>query len=411
MSTPKLDAFAALRYREFRALIGGSFLLTCAILIQEVALAYELYRITHDPLVLGLIGLAEAIPFMGLALFGGHLADRRDKRGLIRASIAVMFAGSIVLWWAVGARLEQNTLLWVVYGVIALIGLARGIYSPAASALKGFLVPREIIGNAATWASTLWQAGAVLGPASAGFLIAHLGLSHTLLMVMGLMATSVALTVWIAPRRPPPQPAEYENLWQSLREGIEYVRRSKIILYSISLDMFSVLFGGVVAILPVFAEDILQVGPQGLGILRAAPAVGAMLTILACAWYPPFRHAWRNLLVVVLGFGIATLVFGFSQNFWLSAVALFLTGAFDSVSVVIRSTILQTIPPEHLRGRVLSVNSIFVSASNELGAFESGVAARLMGAVPSVIFGGVLTLGTVAYIWRRSRDLFAVRLG
>lgn len=406
----KPDAFAALRYREFRALIGGNFLLTVALLIQEVALAYELYRITHDPLVLGLIGLAEAIPFMGLALFGGHLADRREKRALIRISIVVMLLGSLVLWWAVGAALQQNTLLWVVYGVIALIGLARGIYSPSASALKGFLVPREIIGNAATWSSTLWQAGAVLGPASAGFLIAYLGMGQTLILVIVLMALSMSLTVFIAPRPPPPAPEQYENLWQSLREGIEYVRGSKIILYSISLDMFSVLFGGVVAILPVFAEDILRAGPQGLGILRAAPAVGAMLTILVCAWYPPFRHAWRNLLVVVLGFGIATLMFAVSQNFWLSAAALFLTGAFDSVSVVIRSTILQTIPPEHLRGRVLSVNSIFVSASNELGAFESGVAARLMGTVPSVIFGGVLTLGTVAYIWRRSRDLFSVKL-
>lgn len=408
---PAHDPFAALRFGEFRALIAGQFLLTCAILIQQVALAYELYRLTGDPLVLGLIGLAEALPFMGLALFGGHLADRREKRMLIRASIAVMVLGSAVLWWAVGAALDQSTLLWVVYGVIALIGLARGIYSPAASALKGFLVPREVIGNAATWSSTLWQSGAVLGPASAGFLIAHLGLGHTLLLVMLLMAAAVSFTVFIRPRPPLAAAEVHESVWQSLREGIEYVRGRKIILYAISLDMISVLFGGVVAILPVFAQDILRVGPEGLGILRAAPAVGAMLTILACAWFPPFRNAWRNLLWAVLGFGIATLVFGLSQSFWLSAFALFLTGAFDSVSVVIRSTLLQIIPPEHLRGRVLAVNSIFVSASNELGAFESGVAARLMGAVPSVMFGGMVTLGTVGYIWRRSRDLFAVRLG
>lgn len=360
--------------------------------------------------MLGLIGLAEAIPFMGLALFGGHLADRRDKRGLIRASVAVMLLGSAVLWWAVGADLPQSTLLWVVYSVIALIGLARGIYSPSASALKGFLVPREIIGNASTWSSTLWQAGAVLGPASAGFLIAYLGLSDTLFLVMLLMAAAIGLTHFIAPRPPPLAPQAHENLWASLREGIAYVRGSKIILYSISLDMISVLFGGVVAILPVFAEDILAVGPEGLGILRAAPAVGALLTILACAWFPPFAHAWRNLLWAVLGFGVATLVFGLSQNFWLSAFALFLTGAFDSVSVVIRSTLLQMIPPEHLRGRVLSVNSIFVSASNELGAFESGVAARLMGTIPSVLFGGAITLATAGYMWRRSKDLFLVRL-
>lgn len=407
------DAYAALRYGEFRALAGGTFVLTAALLIQEVALGYELYRITGDPLMLGLVGLAEAIPFMGLALFGGHLADRREKRGLMQASLATILAGSLVLLLATlpwsRQHLSQAAMLWIIYGVIALIGLARGIYSPTASSLKAFLVPRELYGNASTWGSSSWQAGAVAGPASAGLLLALLGFSGTLAAVAVLLALVIALTFRIRPRPVPPSPHAEENLWASLREGLAYVRQTRILLYAISLDMFSVLFGGVVAILPVFAQDVLVVGPEGLGILRAAPAVGALLTMVMLAHYPPMRAAWRNLLLAVLGFGVATLVFALSKFFWLSAAALLFTGAFDSISVVIRGTLLQLLPPDHLRGRVQSVNSIFLSASNELGAFESGVAARLMGAVPSVVFGGAVTLLTVGWIWRRSRDLFGLQ--
>lgn len=408
------DPYAALRFREFRNLIGGSFLLNCALLIQQVALAYELYRITGDPLSLGLIGLAEAVPFIGLALFGGHLADRRDKRALIRASLVVVLLASALL--ALLSRpfareaLSQAAWLWAVYLSISVLGLARGVLSPTASSFRAFLVPREVYPSAATWSSTLFQAASILGPVAGGFAYAGLGLTGSLLLTMGLIVAAERLVSTIAPRPVPVDPGAQARLWQSLREGLAYVRRTKIILYAISLDMFSVLFGGVVAILPIFAEDILAVGPQGLGLLRSAPAVGAMLTILACAWYPPTRHAWRNLLLAVVGFGVATLVFAVSQWFWLSMVALFLTGAFDSISVVIRQTILQVIPPDHLRGRVQAVNSIFISSSNELGAFESGVAAKLLGTVPSVIFGGAMTLAVVGTMWRRSRELFGTKL-
>ncbi|MGH8461484.1 MAG: MFS transporter [Stenotrophobium sp.] len=406
------DPYAALRYPEFRRLIFGTFLTSAALLIQEVVLGYELYRITHDPLTLGLIGLFEALPFISLALFGGHLADRRDKRRLMQWALLVIMCGSGVLLWAMlpatRARLSQAQLLAIIYGVIAVLGFARGIYSPAASSLKPFLVPREHYGNSSTWSSTCWQAGAIVGPASAGFLYAGIGLPATLLTVILMLCGSQWMILGIHHRAV--APATHENIWASLREGLDYVLRTRIILYAISLDMFSVLFGGVVAILPVFAQDILHVGAEGLGIMRAAPAVGAMLTILACAWWPPLKNAWRNLLLAVLGFGLATLVFAFSGHLWLSAVALFFTGAFDSISVVIRQTILQVMPPDHLRGRAMSVSSIFVSSSNELGAFESGSAARLMGTIPSVLFGGGMTLLTVAWVWRRSKELFAVRL-
>lgn len=408
-------AYAALRYPEFRNLIGATFLVTAAILIQEVVIGYQVYLITHDPLSLGLVGLAEALPFIALALFGGHLADRRERVRLMQLSMLAIMLGTVVLIFvlrpAARAALSQTTVIGTIYGVIFMFGLARGIYSPAASSLKAFLVPRELYPNSSTWVSTFWQAGAILGPASGGLFYARLGIDGALWIVLGTFAASFALISTIKPRPPPASERSAANLWSSLKEGLDYVFRTRIILYAISLDMFSVLFGGVVAILPIFAQDILRVGPEGLGVLRAAPSTGAMLTLLLTAYLHPARgQAWRNLLWSVAGFGAATLVFAISKNFWLSCAMLFLTGACDSVSVVIRQTILQVMPEDRLRGRVQSVNSIFVTTSNELGAFESGVAAKLMGTVPSVIFGGVMTLATVIWIWRRSRELFAVRL-
>ncbi len=407
--------YAALRYPEFRRLIGAVFLLTLALLAQQVALGYELYLLTRDPLTLGFIGLAEALPFIALALVGGHLADRREKRTLLLVSLGVIALGSLVLLLlslaSVRAALSQTALLLCIYAVIALIGLARGIYSPAASALKSFLVPRELFANASTWSSAGWQGGAILGPVAGGLLYAAFGLEGTMLACLLLIAAAGLMLAGIKPRGVVASTEAQGSLAESLREGIAFVKRTPIILYSISLDLFSVLFGGVVAILPVFVEDVLKVGPTELGILRAAPAVGAVLTIFLCAYVPPTRQLWRNLLLAVAGFGVATLVFALSPYFWLSAFALFLTGAFDSVSVVIRGTILQVFTPDHLRGRVQSVNSVFLSCSNEIGAFESGLAARFMGAVPSVVFGGAMTLGIVAAVAVRSGKLLKIKIG
>ncbi len=413
-AVPRHDPYAALRFSNFRNLMGGTFLITCALEMQRVALGYTLYLMTRDPLALGLLGLAEAIPFMGLALFGGHLADRRNKQRMMQLAALVFMSGSTLLMIAslpsLRAQLPQNALVALIYVVVFVEGLARGLYSPAASSLKPFLVPREHYGNSATWSSMSWQAGAILGPALGGFAYAAVGLPGTLVAVLALFVGNIVLVGLIRAPAAALQRETGDDLWRSLREGLAYVWRTPIILYSISIDMFAVLFGGVVAILPIFAEDILKVGPEGLGILRAAPAAGAMLTMLVCAWWPPTRQAWRNLLWAVAGFGAATLVFALSTNIWLSVVALAATGAFDSVSVVIRGTLLQTLTEDHMRGRVASVNSVFVSASNELGALESGVAAKLLGAVPSVVFGAMATFATVAYIWRRSRPLFAIRL-
>ena len=415
MNTVSTDPYAALRYPEFVNLITTNSLITAALLIQEVVIGYELYKITHDPLSLGFIGLAEAIPYISLALFGGHYADRKDKRTIMQISQSVILVCSLGLISLMNpenrSHLSQTSLLLMVYGVLAVIGFAKGFYSPAVSSMKAFLTPREVYSNAATWSGTFWQVGAIAGPGVAGFLYAYLGLINTLWVVVGILAITQGMLLLIS-KKPIPQAAEEEtvSLWQSIKEGIQFVYEQKILLYSISLDLAAVLFGGVIAILPVFAEDILKVGAEGLGILRAAPSVGAVLTIFMTAYFPPARHAWRNMLISVAGFGVATLVFAVSTHFWLSVVMLFFTGAFDAISVVVRQTILQVVPPDHMRGRVISVNSVFVSSSNEIGAFESGVLAKLMGTVPSVLLGGSLTMVIVIWVWIKSKELFKVQL-
>jgi MFS family permease len=389
-------------------------LITAALLMQEVLLGYELYKITHSPLTLGLIGLAEAIPYISLALFGGHFADRINKKLIMKWSLSVIIICSILLIYLMGnvkdnTFIQQNLVL-LIFGIIAIIGLAKGFYYPAASSLKAFLTPKEVYSNAATWGSTFWQIGAVSGPALAGFLYAGIGLSNTLWIVVALLILNFIFISSISKKEVLVKNNDELSIWQSIREGFDFVFNNKILLYSISLDLVAVLFGGVVAILPVFAEDILHVGAKGLGILRAAPSVGAIITILSTAYYPPTNKAWRNMIVAVTGFGLATLVFALSTNFWLSVAMLFLTGAFDSISVVIRQTILQVIPPLHMRGRVVSVNSIFVASSNEIGAFESGLAASLLGTVPSVLLGGGVTIFIITIVYFRSKELFNLKL-
>jgi MFS family permease len=414
LKTISTDPYAALRYPEFVSLITANSLITAAIMIQEVVIGYELYKLTHDPLSLGFIGLAEALPYISIALFGGHYADRKDKRTIMQISQSVILCCSLGLIWVMypehRSHFSTTSLLLTVYGILAAIGFAKGFYSPASSSMKAFLTPREVYSNAATWSSTCWQVGAIAGPGIAGFLYAYFGLTNTLWVVVALFVIGQVLLAMISKKPIPETTGPAIDVWQSIKEGIKFVYEKKILFYATSLDLAAVLFGGVIAILPVFAEDILKVGAEGLGIMRAAPSVGAVLTIFATAYYTPTRNAWRNMLIAVAGFGVATLVFAISTNFWLSVLMLFLTGAFDAISVVIRQTILQVVPPDHMRGRVISVNSVFISSSNEIGAFESGLAAKLMGTVPSVLLGGGLTMVIVTWVWLRSKELFGVKL-
>lgn len=402
------DAYKALQFPEFRAYVTGNTLFTIALLIQEVVLAYEIYKITHNPLALGLIGLAEAVPFISLVLFGGHFADNRDKKKIMQVTLSLIIAASIFLLYSSSQlrSADPDFHIYSIYAVIFIIGLSKGFFSPAASSLNPFLVPKEVFANAATWNSSFWQLGSILGPGVAGFLYAYAGLSGSLITVIALLLGVMVCIFQIENRPVPVKTVHHESIWHSLREGIAYVFKTKIILYSISLDLFSVLFGGVIAILPIFAEDILKVGAEGLGILRAAPSVGAVVTMVTLVYFPPLKHAWRNLILAIAGFGIATFVFGLSTNFWLSVTALFFTGAFDSISVVIRQTVLRFYTPDEMRGRVSSVNGVFVSTSNEMGAFESGVAAKFFGTVPSVLLGAGVTMVLVSLVALTSKELF-----
>jgi MFS family permease len=406
------DAYKALQFPEFRAYVTGNTLFTIALLIQEVVLAYEIYKITHNPLALGLIGLAEAVPFISLVLFGGHFADNRDKKKIMQVTLSLIIASSVFLLYS-STQLQsadQDFHIYSIYAVIFIIGLSKGFFSPAASSLNPFLVPKEVFANAATWNSSFWQLGSILGPGVAGFLYAYAGLSGSLITVIALLLGVMICIFQIENRPVPVKTVQHESIWHSLREGIAYVFKTKIILYSISLDLFSVLFGGVIAILPIFAEDILKVGAEGLGILRAAPSVGAVVTMVTLVYFPPLKHAWRNLILAIAGFGVATLIFGVSTNFWISVVALFFTGAFDSISVVIRQTVLRFYTPDEMRGRVSSVNGVFVSTSNEMGAFESGVAAKFFGTVPSVLLGAGVTLVLVSLVALTSKELFDLKV-
>jgi len=406
----KQDAFAALRYRDFSIVTLNQFCLTLAILIQEIIVAYSLYTLTKDPLTLGLIGLAEAIPFIALSLWGGYFADRFNKQSIMKICLFFAIPLPLVLWGLFHAyglkHIELSTLSWGVYAVIFGLGTIRGFYNPSATSLKPFLIPRDIYANGATWTTIGWQSGVIIGPMLGGLMLAFLGRETSLISVAVILGLCFLLVNLLSKRTFPK--IETEHVLQSLGEGFRFIAKTKIVLWAISLDLVSVLFGGVIALLPIFAEDILKIGPEGLGYLRAAPSIGALITMITLTRFPPTRHAWRNMLLAVAGFGLFTLLFAYSNSLWLSLLTLAMTGACDSISVVIRQTILQIYPPENMRGRVAAVNGMFVSSSNELGAFESGLAAKYLGPVIATVFGGSMTLLVVALSWAKTKDLFGV---
>jgi MFS family permease len=390
------DPYAALRVLNFRWFISSLLAMTVATQIQAVVVAWQIYELTHDPLSLGLIGLAEAVPFIGFALFAGHVADRTNRLRVSLMALVVLLGCSLAL---LGFTLRPGIIsvdrVWPIYAVIFISGIARSFLQPARSALGAELVPRELYPNAVTWRSSTWQLAEVVGPAIGG-LVYGFGSARA---AYGLDAAimGVGLLSLMRMRHSPRLSAlSSESFLESLATGVRFVRSQPVILGALTLDLFSVLFGGAVALLPVFAAEILHVGPEGLGLLRASPAVGAVFMSLLLAHRPPLRRAGRTLLVSVALFGLCMIGFGLSRDFFLSAALLGLSGMVDTVSVVVRSTLLQVMTPDHLLGRVMAVNAIFIGTSNELGAFESGTAARLIGTVPSVVLGGVVTLIVVA---------------
>ncbi len=391
------DPYAALRFREFNIFLLLRFVLVFAWSMQFIVIEWQVYTLTKDPLSLGIIGLMEIIPALSMALFAGHIVDQREKRNLFLCCIGLFSLISLGLFFlseaSIMARWGQKSILYSIYGFVFFGGLLRAFFGPTIFSLVSLIVPKKVYPNAATWNSSTWQMASVLGPAVAGLTINWLGVHWSLCIVFVLVVISFLLGLLIS-KKPVLNPKIGEPIIQSLKEGVRFVFKTKAILGALSLDMIAVLFGGAVALLPVFAQDILKVGPEGFGVLRAAPAVGAFLTMLTTAYIPISRRAGMKLLVAVFGFGISIIVFGLSSVFWISVIALFFSGITDGVSMVIRQTILQLKTPDHMRGRVSSVNSMFVGSSNELGAFESGLTAKLMGTVTAVVFGGTMTLIT-----------------
>jgi len=391
----RLDPYAALRVPEFRYFLGMRFLMVFAWAMQFVVIEWEVYTLTRDPLSLGLIGLAEVIPALSLALIAGHYVDRLERRALLLRALAGFLLISTGLFFLTWPTLQRSLSVGVNVALIYLLvfcgGVVRAFLGPTTFAIFGQLIPRTLYANASTWGSGAWQIGAVLGPALGGLAIVWLGVHWSLLTVAGCALGAMLLLTRISPKATPTgRPTE--SIGQSLREGLRFVYRTKEVLGALSLDMFAVLFGGAVALLPIFAQDILDVGSSGFGALRAAPALGSFTVMLTVAHFPLNHRAGLKLLGSVFVFGLCIIVFGLSKIFWISLLALFVSGAADGVSVVIRQTILQLRTPDEMRGRVASVNSMFVGSSNELGAFESGVTARLMGTVPAVVFGGAMTI-------------------
>ncbi|MGZ3665722.1 MAG: MFS transporter [Ktedonobacterales bacterium] len=403
------DAYAALRFREFRLLAAGRFLAALGEQMLGVAVGWELYERTHSPLALGLVGLVQVLPIFVLALPAGHIADRFERKRIVLCMAVLLALGTMGL-----ALLSFNRgSLPLFYGSLFLIGIANAFAGPASSTLLPQTVPPAVFTNAATWSSSSWQVAAVIGPALSGALIA-VNRSATPVYLFVALANSIIVVTTALMRSRQQSYADEATTLHSMLAGVGFIRRSKVILAAITLDLFAVLFGGAVTLLPIFADDYLHVGAAGLGLLRAAPSVGAVGMALILAHLPLLRRAGKSLLWAVAGFGIATIIFGISRSFLLSLAMLAVLGALDNISVVIRSTLLLVRVPDDLRGRISAVNNVFVGASNELGGFESGLTAALFGPILSVIGGGVgtiLVVIVVALIWpemRRLREITSV---
>jgi MFS family permease len=416
------SAYDVLKIPDYRSYIIARTCIVFGINVLATAVGWQVYEITQDALSLGIIGLAEFIPFVIVTLIGGYIADIFDRRNIILTCVFLyaLCTISLLLYTEGVFKGIDNQQIMPIYVIIGLTGLVRGFLSPAQTAFAAQLVPNELFANAATWSTVSWQVAAIGGPAVGGLLCAFSKSAWSSYAVTSVLAVVGLFLIWMIKSRHEAQNTEggkiiekkgssvmegISNFFESVKEGLRFVFKNQIILGSLALDMFAVLFGGAVALLPAFAKDVLAVGPEGFGMLRAAPAVGALTMAVILTKYPPTKAAGKQLLVAVAGFGICTILFALSKNFWFSLVMLAGTGFFDTVSMVIRGTIVQLYTPNDMRGRVSSVNSLFIGSSNELGAFESGLAARLMGLVPSVIFGGIMTLVVVATAWWRAPKL------
>jgi MFS family permease len=404
----KNDPYAALRFREFNVFLLVRFALVFGWSMQFVVIEWQVYALTKDPLSLGIIGVCEFLPAFFLAPFAGHIVDKKEKRNLFALCIALFSLISFGLFWLTSENIETTwstkAILIGIYSLVFFGGVLRAFFGPTIFSLIALLVPKKAYPNAATWSSSTWKGASVFGALCGGFFIAWIGVHHTLGIIFGLVMLSLVLITQVK-RKPILNKKTDESVKESLKAGLRFVFKDKVILGALTLDMIAVLFGGAVAIFAVFAKDILDAGPKGFGLLNAALSSGSIITMLATTYLPITKNTGKKLLISVFGFGVTMIIFGASKLLWLSVIALFISGVFDGVSMVIRQTILQLKTPDDMRGRVGAVNSMFVGSSNELGALESGIAAKIFGAPLAVVLGGTVTLITVLTIGFKNKPL------
>ena len=404
METIKQDPYGALRQRDFRLLIVGRFISSLGGQMLFFAISWEMWLRTRDAFVLGLVGLVQVIPIILISLPAGHVADQFNRRRIVLLTQLVFAICSLSL---AAVSTFQWPLVWV-FVILFVFGLARAFNETASSTLLPESVPPHLFGNAATWSSSAWQTASIVGPALAGGVIAMVGQVTWIYIADAVAALAFVLLVTQMQGKPLPLSKKTET-WASLKEGMRFLRETKVLLAAITLDMFAVMFGGAVALMPVYATDVLNVGPEWLGVMRAAPSIGAITVTFLLAHLPPFRKTGVTLLWAVSGYGLATIVFGVSSNIWLSITMLGILGGLDNISVVIRSTMMLTQVPDEMRGRASAINAIFIGGSNELGQFESGVVASILGPVGAVVAGGIGTLLVVLGVAKAWPDL--IKLG
>ena len=379
-----------------------------ALRMVTTIVGWRIYEITHNPLAIGLIGLSEFLPAFCLALYAGHVIDKSDKRALLLRTTSlylVCVVGLLALAFGPVVRsLESHWIQWLTYSIIFCTGVIRAFAGPALNAIIAQIVPREKLPGAVTLNTSAFLFASVLGHATAGFLIGYTNYLFCFSIVCLYVVVALYFFFTIAPKRIMVTGGE-KKTWESIKEGLRFVVHTKEVLGALALDLFAVLFGGAVAMIPVYARDILKAGPIGFGWLTAADDIGSILMIIALTLRPLRHRQGLVLLYAVAGFGVSIIVFGLSQLYLLSFFALMCSGMLDGISVVVRSTIVQLKTPDEMRGRVSSVNSMFINSSNELGQFESGVMARLMGVVTSVVFGGCMTIGVVVATWFKAPSL------
>jgi MFS family permease len=401
----RVETFASVQIPDFRLLLAGRLLATLAILIQTIAVGWQIYSLTQDPLMLGCIGLAEALPAIGVGLYAGHVADVADRRLIALASIFVLLLSMLGLFAGSAYIHDNNVLTPIIFALIALTGFARGFYGPAVFGMVSDIIPRELYGNAAAWNTAVWQASAVAGPILGGIIYVGVGGTATYFLSAVLLVGSLICFFLTKTRTVLHKTEEKVSIAENIKEGLRFVFSNEVIVGAMAMDLFAVLFGGVVALLPIFAKEIFQMGPQALGVLRAAPSVGSFIIAAILTRHPISRRTGHVFLASVAGFGLCMIGFGLSRNFYVSFLLLVISGILDGISMWTRSTVYQLLTPSNMKGRMAAVNQMFIGSSNEIGEFESGVAAKFLGLIPSVLFGGCMTLLVVAVAFVKAPKL------